>query len=227
HQRRRESIAMTATREAPMRDADHGGRLNRSVLVLNRYYIAVHIVTARRAFGLLYRDNAEVIYIEDGQYMNYDFDAWLAHSALARYSKSEYDDWIRAVRCEIQIPRVIRLTHFDRLPRQTLRFNRRNLFARDGHQCQYCGRRFPASQLSIDHVLPKSRGGTTTWENVVCSCVRCNTMKGGRTPQEARMKLMRTPAKPRHHPLLAYKLSNPRYASWRSFLQIDPVYDES
>ena len=201
-----------------MRDAVRGDKLNRSVLVLNRYFMDVHIVTARRAFGLLYRQTAEVIHIDEGQFANYDFQTWCDLSELRSNERHEHDDWVRAVRCEIQIPRVIRLTRFDRLPRQTLRFNRRNLFARDGHQCQYCGRRFPSNQLSIDHVVPKSRGGTTTWENVVCSCVRCNTQKGGRTPQEAKMKLIRNPARPKHHPLLALKLGNPRYAAWRSFL---------
>jgi 5-methylcytosine-specific restriction endonuclease McrA len=200
-----------------MREAEPG-KLNRSVLVLNRFFLAVHIVTARRAFGLLYRETAEVIHIENGQYANYDFPTWCEWSHLRRQEKHEHDDWIRAVRFEVQIPRVIRLTRFDRLPRQTLRFNRRNLFARDGHQCQYCGRRLPTNQLSIDHVLPRSRGGMTTWENVVCSCVRCNTMKGGRTPQEARMQLIRAPVRPRQHPLLSLKLDHPRYAAWRTFL---------
>jgi 5-methylcytosine-specific restriction endonuclease McrA len=208
-----------------MRDADPSGKLSRSVLVLNRYYMAVHIVTARRAFVLLYRQNAEVIHVEDGQYLNFDFDTWVAMSDLRKDEKGEHDDWVRAVRYEIQIPRVIRLVQFDRLPRQTLRFNRRNLFARDGHQCQYCGRCFPTHQLSIDHVVPRSRGGMTSWENAVCSCVRCNTAKGGRTPQEAKMKLIRPPAKPKHHPLLVYKLVNPRYASWRCFLPSDQFSD--
>jgi 5-methylcytosine-specific restriction endonuclease McrA len=113
---------------------------------------------------------------------------------------------------------VIRLVRFDRVPRQALRFNRRNLLARDGNCCQYCGRSHPASQLSLDHVVPRSRGGQTSWDNVVCCCVSCNTRKGGRTPQEARMRLIRAPVKPRHNPLLSMKLSNPKYASWRTFL---------
>jgi 5-methylcytosine-specific restriction endonuclease McrA len=208
-----------------MRDADPGGKLSRSVLVLNRFYMAVHIVTARRAFVLLYQQTAEVIHVEEGHYSNFDFDAWIAMSDLRKHDKGEHEDWIRAVHFEVQIPRVIRLTQFDRLPRQTLRFNRRNLFARDGHQCQYCGRCFPSNQLSIDHVVPRSRGGTNSWDNVVCSCVRCNATKGGRTPQEAKMNLIRPPAKPKHHPLLVYKLVNPRYASWRSFLPAEQFPD--
>ena len=189
-----------------------------SVLVLNRYYLAVHVVNIRRAFGLLYRELAEVIDLDDGQYANYDFGSWVEMSELRADEKQPDDDWIHAVRFEIQVPRVIRLLRYDRVPRHTLRFSRRNLFARDKHCCQYCDRSLPPSQLSIDHVVPRSRGGKTTWENVVCCCVDCNTRKGGRTPQEARMKLSQLPRKPRHNPLLALKLNNPKYQSWRTFL---------
>ena len=93
-----------------------------------------------------------------------------------------------------------------------------NLLARDGNCCQYCGRHFPTVQLSLDHVVPRSRGGKTNWENVVCSCISCNVKKGGHTPQEARMKLHRKPAKPKHSPLLAMRLGNPKYESWKTYL---------
>lgn len=192
--------------------------LGASVLVLNRHYLAVHVVGVRRAFGLLYRGLAEVIQLEDGHFANYDFDSWLAMSELRASDPDPHDDWVHAVRFAIQVPRIIRLGTYDRQPRQMLRFNRRNLFARDNHKCQYCGRAFPESQLSIDHVLPRSRGGPTTWENVVSSCFRCNTHKGGRTPQEARMPLLSEPRRPTQNPLLTVKLNNPKYASWRSFI---------
>jgi 5-methylcytosine-specific restriction endonuclease McrA len=192
--------------------------LGASVLVLNRYYLAVHVVGVRRAFGLLYRGLAEVIQVENGHYANYDFDSWLVLSELRAMDPDPYDDWVHAVRFDIQVPRVIRLGTYDRQPRQSLRFNRRNLFARDNHRCQYCGRAFPENQLSLDHVLPRSRGGPTTWENVVSSCLRCNTHKGGRTPQEARMTLLSEPRRPTQNPLLTVKLNNPKYASWRPFV---------
>ncbi len=192
--------------------------LSASVLVLNRYYMAVHVVNVRRAFGLLYRELAEVIYVEDGQYLNYDFAAWLELSLGRGSSRRAHEDWIRAVNFEIQVPRVLRLLHYDRTPRQTLRFSRRNLFARDEHRCQYCGEMVPYAQLSLDHVVPRSRGGATTWENVVTSCKPCNTYKGGRTPQEARMNLLRKPVKPKQSPLLALKLGNPKYEMWKAFL---------
>lgn len=192
--------------------------LSSSVLVLNRSYLAVHVVNVRRAFGLLFRGLAEVIHIEDGQYANYTFESWREISELRSNFKEPPDDWIRSVNFEIQVPRVIRLLFYERLPKQTIRFNRRNIFARDGNRCQYCGKRFPTNELSLDHVVPRSQGGDTTWENIVCACVRCNVKKGGRTPQEASMRLVRPPHKPKRSPQLTIKLGNPKYESWKSFL---------
>ncbi len=192
--------------------------LTASVLVLNRFYMPVHVVHVKRAVCLLFRELAEVIHVEEGQYANYDFESWLTMSELRSQQRAPHDDWICSINFELQAPRVIRLLEYDRVPRQTVRFNRRNVFARDGNRCMYCGRRFPISQLSLDHVFPKSRGGPNSWENVVSSCVDCNVRKGGRTPQEARMKLMTKPVKPKRSPLLSLKLSNPKYESWRAFV---------
>ena len=193
--------------------------LSGSVLVLNRFYLAIHVVSVRRALVLLYREHAEVIHVEGGQYSNYDFDTWVELSQfLSEEGETKGREFVRSVNFAIEIPRVLRLFRFDKVPRQTLRFNRRNVFARDSHQCQYCGHRFPPSQLSFDHVIPRSRGGDTDWHNVVCSCLRCNGRKGNRTPDEANMKLVRSPRRPKHNPILSSKLQNPKYDSWRSFL---------
>jgi 5-methylcytosine-specific restriction endonuclease McrA len=193
--------------------------LQSSVLVLNRLYLAVHVIGVRRAFALLCRELAEVIHFEEGTFANYSFESWREVSQQRARSKQPHEDWIRAVNFEIQVPRVIRLLAYDRLPKQHLHLNRRNILARDGHQCQYCGRHFPLHQLSLDHVFPRSRGGGTTWENVVCACLSCNVKKGGRTPNEAKMKLVRHPVKPKHNPMLAIKLSNPKYEVWRTWLE--------
>ena len=201
-----------------MSSAVMGSPLSASVLVLNRFYMAVHVINVRRAIGLLCRELAEVIHFEQGQYANYDFESWREISALKAAFKEPHDDWIQAVNFQLQVPRVIRLLSYDRVPKQALRFNRRNLFARDGNRCQYCGQNFPTSELSLDHVVPRSRGGDTSWENIVCACVSCNVRKGGRTPQEAHMKLVRPPVKPKRSPLLAMKLGNPKYESWKTFL---------
>ena len=166
----------------------------------------------------MFRELAEVIHIEEGRFANYDFQTWLSLSELYADEPEDHADWIQAVNFRLQAPRVIRLLEYERIPRQSVRFSRRNVFARDSHCCMYCGRRFPPSQLSLDHVVPRSQGGGTHWENVVSSCVDCNIKKGGRTPQQARMKLVKHPVRPKQSPLLHLKLSNPKYESWRVFV---------
>ena len=197
--------------------------LGMSVLVLNRSFVAVHVTNVRRALALLFRELAEVIHVEEGRFATHDLDSWRELSALrSSFEAPGDDDWVRGVGFVLCAPRVIRLLSCDRGPRQRLRFNRRNVFARDGNQCQYCGKTYPTSELSLDHVVPRSRGGITSWENIVCACVACNVRKGGRTPHEARMNLIRQPVKPKRSPLLSLKLGNPKYASWKSF--VDNAY---
>jgi 5-methylcytosine-specific restriction endonuclease McrA len=193
--------------------------LDASVLVLNKVFMAVHVISVRRAFCLLCKDLAEVVALEDGQYATYDFTTWRELSEFrAKNFRQEDDDWVRTASSEIQVPRVIRLLDYDKVPKQTVKFNRRNIFARDSNQCQYCGRKFPTSELSLDHVVPRSQGGQTTWENIVCSCVGCNVKKGGRTPKQAHMGLVRKPEKPKRSPLLNLKLTQRKYQSWQAFL---------
>ncbi|NND99464.1 MAG: HNH endonuclease [Pirellulaceae bacterium] len=194
--------------------------LDTNVLVLNRFYMAIRVVTVRRSLTLLYRQCAEVISNENAQFVSYDFDSWCELSQMASMEKQPGEDYIRAVGFELQVPRIVRLTRFDRMPMQTVRFNRKNLFARDDHQCQYCGKVEPTHKLSLDHVVPRSHGGPTTWENIVCCCLRCNSRKGGRTPKQARMNLLRLPAKPRVNPLLAQSVEDPRYECWKTFLPV-------
>ncbi len=193
--------------------------LDASVLVLNKLFMAVHVISVRRAFCLLFKELAEVVSLEDGQFATYDFATWREVSEYrAQNFRQEDDDWVRTVSTEIQAPRVIRLTGYDRMPRQTVKFNRRNIFARDNNQCQYCGKRFPTSELSLDHVSPRSQGGIASWENIVCACVSCNVKKGGRTPKEAHMHLIRKPEKPKRSPMLNLKLTHSKYQTWRTFL---------
>ena len=195
--------------------------LNGSVLVLNRFYMAVHVISVRRALILLYRQLAEVINVEQGRYNNFDFESWVEYSEFLQDESEdalEQGEWIRSVHFNLQVPRVVRLYKYDKVPKYSLRFNRRNLFARDSNTCQYCGKHHALSQLSFDHVVPRSRGGKTSWENVVCCCLKCNSKKGDRTPEKAGMSLVRVPAKPKHNPLLSVKLNNPKYECWRNFL---------
>ena len=193
--------------------------LDASVLVLNKMFMAVHVISVRRAFCLLCKDLAEVVSNEDGSFASYDFSSWreLSTYRAANFRQAD-DDWVRTATSEIQAPRVIRLTGYDKVPKQTVKFNRRNIFARDHNQCQYCGKKVPTSELSLDHVIPRSQGGGTSWENIVCACVDCNVRKGGRTPRQANLTLIRKPEKPKRSPVLNMKLTQRKYQSWQSFL---------
>jgi 5-methylcytosine-specific restriction endonuclease McrA len=192
--------------------------LDASVLVLNKHYMAMRITSARRAFSLLCRDIAEVVHIEDGIYVSYSFDSWRELSDFHRQFEPERYDWVRTIRFSIAVPRIIRLLVYDRLPRAEVKLNRRNIYARDQNRCQYCGKRFSTHELSLDHIVPRSRGGETSWENLVCCCLKCNIRKGGRTPVEAHMKLITKPVQPRRSPVIHFKLSDSKYASWKQFL---------
>ena len=192
--------------------------LDTNVLVLNRFYMAIRVVNVRRAMTLLYRDCAEVIVMEQDQFASYDFETWCELSQMTSLEKQPDEDYLRAVNFELRVPRIVRLTRFDRLPAQAVRFNRKNLFARDGYQCQYCGQAQPTNKLSLDHVIPRSHGGQTTWENIVCCCLKCNGRKGGRTPQQAKMKLLSRPDRPRFNPFMTESISDPRYACWKTFI---------
>ena len=153
--------------------------LSANVLVLNKYYQAIRVVNVRRAFSLLCRDMAEVVHIETDEagrskWQNFDFDSWRELSEFkAEFEPAEFD-WIHTVRFQIAVPRIIRLLIYEKLPRQDVKFNRRNIYARDGSKCQYCGKKYPTTELSLDHVMPKSQGGKSNWENIVCCCVSCN-----------------------------------------------------
>ncbi len=195
--------------------------LDASVLVLNKLFMAVHVISVRRAFVLLCKELAEVVSLEDGQFATYDFHSWreVSEYRLKNFQFCpEVDDWVRTATTQIQVPRVIRLLDYEKIPRHAVKFNRRNIFARDNNQCQYCGKRFPTSELSLDHILPRSQGGQSSWENIVCACIDCNVRKGGRTPKQAHMSLIRKPEKPKRSPLLNLKLTSKKYQSWRTFL---------
>ncbi|QDU70181.1 HNH endonuclease [Mucisphaera calidilacus] len=182
--------------------------------------MAVRVVDARRAFSMLVRNMAEVIRVDDGSYTAHDFDSW---ADLSEYRDAINDgveayEWIRTVRMQLAVPKVIRLLGYDRLPNQDVKLNRRNIFARDRNICQYCGSHFPTSELSLDHIVPRTQGGGSSWTNLVCCCVACNSRKGGRTPVQASMKLIRKPVKPARNPVISIRLGHDKYASWRAFL---------
>lgn len=197
--------------------------LNANVLVLNKFYQAIRVINVRRAFCLLCKQMAEVVHIETDArghslWQNFSLENWQEVSQLKAEFEPDHYDWIHTVRFHFAVPRIIRLLGYDKLPRQEVKFNRRNIYARDLSRCQYCGKKFSSSELSLDHVMPRSRGGPTTWENVVCACLKCNVRKGGRTPSEAGMKLVKLPGKPRFSPVMHLALSSSKYHSWKQFL---------
>jgi 5-methylcytosine-specific restriction endonuclease McrA len=192
--------------------------LNAHVLVLNKMWMAIRVVDARRAFALLLRDMAEVIRVDDGSFAGYDFESWADLSMVKQDFQVQNYEWVRTVRLHLAVPKIIRLLGYDRLPRQDVKLNRRNIFARDGNTCQYCGKHHASSELSLDHIIPRSQGGESGWENLVCCCVTCNARKGGRTPHQAHMQLIRKPVKPKRNPVINLRLGSDKYASWRSFL---------
>ncbi|HVO31958.1 MAG TPA: HNH endonuclease [bacterium] len=185
--------------------------LSTGVLVLNRSFLPVHITSVKRAFILLYQGIAKAV---DKQYELFDFESW------SELSASDHDDTIGLVGRAIRVPRVILLTEYDRLPRRRVRFSRHNIYLRDKNTCQYCNTLFSKMELNLDHVVPRAQGGRTTWENVVCSCINCNRKKGGRTPEEAHMRLARMPRRPEWSPLYGFQGRALAYEAWKPFLNV-------
>ena len=190
--------------------------LDHPVLVLNRLWQAVHICPVRRAFTLLYQGHAQVVNSDDsGNYLTHDFLSWADFS-----SQNPDSEMLQGVSVRLRIPQVILLRLFDRYPKKEVKFTRNNVFERDQNTCQYCGKVFDRTDLNLDHVIPRQAGGATTWENIVCSCIPCNTRKGNKSPQAAGMRLIRTPRKPRWRPFVHLSAHNPVHESWRHFIDV-------
>lgn len=163
-----------------------------SVLLLNSNYEPLNVCDTRRAFRLLFGDKAEVL----------EYDHHEVHTPRAVY----------------RAPSVIRLQYMIKRPRPRVRLSRREVFARDRHTCQYCGRQ--THELTLDHVVPRHRGGGHTWDNLVTACKACNHHKGAKTLEEAHMRLHQTPTEPRADVYALYTpyLANPRNEAWRTYL---------
>lgn len=163
-----------------------------SVLLLNASYEPLKIISWQRAVTMCFLGKVEVV--------------------------EEYDSEIRSVSLIIKAPAVVRLLKFIRMGRKSPPLCRTNVLARDDLECQYCGVSLTGREATLDHVVPRSQGGKTTWENVVCCCVSCNRRKGGRTPKEAHMLLRSKPSKPDWLPVLQVRLNGQIPNSWNSFL---------
>ena len=190
--------------------------LSQQVLVLNRLWQAVNICSARRALALLFQGHAQVVFSgTDGQFQTYNFSEWHDFSQQTPHTES-----IHTISFKIRVPRVIMLIVFDRLPKKEVKFTRHNIFERDRNTCQYCGKLFDRKDLNLDHVVPRDRGGPTSWENIVCSCIPCNTRKANRTPNEAGIHLIRKPKRPKWRPFVQINFGIPYHDSWKHFLDL-------
>jgi 5-methylcytosine-specific restriction endonuclease McrA len=170
-------------------------------LVLNASFEPLHIVTWQRAIQLLFQGKVEVI--------------------------EESDETIRTVRLTMKVPAVLRLLSYVpiKTKKNIIRFSRANVFTRDANQCLYCGRYFSRSHLTLDHVKPIVQGGKKSWDNIATACKPCNQRKGGRTPQEASMRLIRKPHTPAWLPTTTITVgSESTPQSWKFYLKID-LYD--
>lgn len=187
--------------------------LHRPVLVLNRNWQAVQTCTARRAVHLLSLGHARVVQ-DDGEekFETHDFSSWLSYSQRAPESSM-----IHSVRIALRVPKIIVLSIYDKIPSKDVTFSRRNVFWRDQHTCQYCLKSFSESELNLDHVIPRDKGGKTSWDNIVTSCVKCNTRKGNKLPHEANMHPRTKPVAPRWKPDFGIR-DKQLEESWATFL---------
>ncbi len=170
------------------------GMLNRTVLVLNQNYEPLTITKAKRAIILVYLGKAEVVEKYDGQR-------------------------IHSISTNLPLPSIVRLVFFIKAPRKMITLSRKNIVKRDGHQCQYCGK--TEGPLTTDHIIPKTRGGADSWENLVCACSDCNKKKGHRTLKEAGMKLVKKPKRPQFFAFIHAFVDIPDLR-WRQYLFLEP-----
>jgi 5-methylcytosine-specific restriction endonuclease McrA len=192
--------------------------LDQPVLVLNRLWQAVNVVGARRAFALLARGHASVVHHHEDDFRIFNLMDWVDFSQSN--PPLEHMDAVHTPRTTIRLPRVILLAYFDRLPCKELKLTRNNVFERDKETCQYCGKTFEREDLNLDHVIPRDFGGKTTWENIVCSCIKCNSKKANRLPHEAHMRLIRKPVRPKWRPVISLVLGNQERERWKDFLDL-------
>jgi 5-methylcytosine-specific restriction endonuclease McrA len=184
------------------------GVLNRPTLVLNRNWQPVGVATVAKSLVKVWNDTARVI--DPANFQQYTWSDW---SALR---PKDGEPFIQTIRFRLRVPEVVTLTTYDRLPVNVVTFSRRNVFKRDRYTCQYCGIQPGSEELTIDHVLPRSQGGSSSWENCVLACVECNARKADRTPEQAHMFLKKHPVRPQWKPL--YAPHNVRIASWSKFV---------
>jgi 5-methylcytosine-specific restriction endonuclease McrA len=182
--------------------------LNRPTLVLNRNWQPVGVATVTKALTKVWNGTARIV--DSADYQQYTWDDW------SQLRPASDDLFIQTRRFHLRVPEVVTLTKYDRLPTNAVTFSRWNVFKRDRFTCQYCGVQPGSEELTIDHVVPRAQGGTSTWTNCVLACIECNARKADRTPQQARMPLRSQPERPIWRPL--YAARGVRIESWSRFV---------
>lgn len=182
--------------------------LNEPVLVLNNSWIPIDTFTVRNAFTKVFKGTAKIV--DPADCVIYEFEEWLMLPVLPEHKI------VATASGGFRLPEIIVITTEGRYGRRSrINFSRRNLAKRDGHICQYCGK--GSGQMTIDHVMPQSRGGKGGWLNSVLACFPCNSRKGDKTPEEANMKLKQKPYEPKWSPVFRVSEEN-RRASWAQFI---------
>ena len=182
--------------------------LDRPTLILNRNWQPVGVNTVARALVKVFSESARIV--DPADFRLYTWEDWAA------LRPAEGEPVIRTQRLVLRVPEVAVLTTYDRIPTNAVTFSRRNVFKRDRYTCQYCGKQPGSEELTIDHVIPRSQGGLSTWENCVLACIECNRLKADRTPEQAGLTLRQRPTRPAWRPL--YAQSGIRIASWAKFV---------
>ena len=192
--------------------------MSADVLVLNRNFYAIHITNWQRALSLVYLDHARVV---DDEYRTYNFTDWQEVSKIIHEHPAGF---VHTPHFRIAIPEVIALRLYDKIPVSEIKFTRRNIYEHYGYRCCYCGHQFHTHELNLEHILPKSRGGQSAWNNVVTSCISCNIQKGDLLPKEAGMKLLIKPSRPKWKGArsLVFHSTFKVRACWQKF--IDNIY---
>lgn len=183
--------------------------LNNPVLMLNASWMPIDVITVAQAIEKICNYRAKFV---DQDYSVHDFDSWTQLAAIKN------EPALHTATLSLRVPEVIVLTNYDKTPANRFVFSRRNVYRRDKYTCQYCGSRTKSEELTIDHVLPRSRGGKSTWTNCVLACFPCNSKKGDKTPLEAGMRLRRNPKKPKWSPQLVVMKVRNVPVSWEHFV---------
>jgi 5-methylcytosine-specific restriction endonuclease McrA len=186
---------------------------HRQVLVLNKCWTPVGVVGMERAVALLfgcYKNGEPKARIIDPT-SDFQTFTWADWSLL---KPKEGEDFLRGVEVVFRVPKVILLSRYEKMPQQRVHFSRRTIYRMYHNVCQYCGKKYPTEELTIEHVVPRSRGGETSWTNCTLACVGCNARKANRTPEEAGMKLLTKPYKPK----FSIFKGDQRIKEWDAFL---------